>query len=200
MTLRLDLFAAAGGPSATLEVPARGWARMSHPDPVALLGALAGQLPAHGRVLLDGGDLTLQPPHDRVHAGLAVCDGQVPDLPGMRVLDVVLLARPAPGRTTSWRAALGSSRARTALADEEAAVRALAGRLGLATWLDVVAVGLPPPVAAATDLARGLAGAPRALVWKEPDSDREALSAILAGEQERLGCAVLSVRRTDDSI
>lgn len=198
--LRLDLFAVAGGPSTTLEVPARGWVRIGHPDPPALLYALAGQQPAHGRVVVGDTDVSYEQPHERVRAGLAVCDGHVPDLPGLRVLDVMLLARPAPGRATSWLALLGSSRRRTALADEEAAVRALAGRLGLASWLDAAAVDLPPSVAAATDLARGLAGAPRALVWKEPRLDREALTACLSGEQERLGCAVLSVHPADDSL
>lgn len=191
--LRLDLFAVSGSHSTTVAVPATGWARLDHPDPATLLAALAGEVPAYGRLLLGEQELTLQPPHERVRAGLVVCEGRIPDAPGMRVLDMVLLARPAPGRATSWRAALGSSRARTALADEEAAVRALAGRLGLASWLDAPAVELPPAVAAATDLARGLAGAPRALVWQVPATDPEALAASLAVEQERLGCAVLTV-------
>lgn len=193
--LRVDLFTEQGRPFAHAEVAAGEWVRLDHPEPKALLAVIAGQAAGHGRVLLAGQDLVDKAPQERVRVGLAVCSGQLPDLPGMRVLDVLQLARPVRLRAASWRALLGSRRARAALGAEEATVRSIAERLGLTPWLEHPAVQLPAVVAAAADLAGGLAGVPRALVWREPQAHSEELAAVLADEQRRLGCAVLSLRR-----
>lgn len=206
--LRLIDVSAGAGPVVTVEVAAGEWVTLAHPDPDALVAVIAGYSAGNdapsGRVLLAGADLGGRPADHRARAGLAVCPGRVGDLPGMRVLDVVLLTRSEGG--TSLRAAFGSRRGRAARPDKEAAARALCERMGIGGWADAEAAGLPPRVAAAADLARAVAAAPRALVWAvtardaDPDTvprpDEPAVSvlaAALAEEQARLGMAVLAV-------
>lgn len=206
--LRLVDIPAGGWPAVTTEVAAGEWATLAHPDPEALLATIAGEgaTAPYGRVVLAGQDLSGQPLSQRTRAGLAVCPGRLGDLRGMRVVDVVLLAHTEAVDGLSWRAALGSKRARAALADREAAVRALCERMGIGGWMDAEAVGLPHRVAAVTDLVRAVAGAPRALVWAVPSTQAHpdtvprpdepavsVLAAALAAEQERLGMAVLAV-------
>jgi ABC-type branched-subunit amino acid transport system ATPase component len=208
--LRLIDVTVAGSPAVNVDVAAGEWASVAHADPQALLAAVAGDTGAvdvrSGRVLLAGEDLTGQPVYQRVRAGLAICGSAVPDVPGMRVLDVALLARTDALTGGSWRAVLGSRRAREATARREAAVRALADRMGIGRWVDADAVGLPPRVAAVVDLVRALAAGPRALVWAVPIGDADphtvprpdepavpAVADALAREQERLGLAVLAV-------
>lgn len=208
--LRLIDVSAAGCPAVTTEVAAGQWVTLAHADPEALIAAVAcdpaGGGAPDGRVLLGGADLSGQPTSQRVRAGLGICPGRLEDLPGMRVLDVVLLAPTEAARGLSWRAALGSRRARAGLADRETAARALCERMGIGGWIDAEAVGLPRRVAAATDLVRAVAGAPRALVWAVPPAEADphtvprpdepavsVLAAALAVEQARLGMAVLAV-------
>lgn len=204
--LRLQDVATTGSAAVSADVGAGEWATLVHADPPGLLAAIAGYAQAgavHGQVLLSGQDLSHQPAAHRARAGLATCTGRLPDIPGLRLMDVLLVARSETLRGLSWRAALGSGRARAALADAEADVRALAGRLGIGDWLDAQAVALPPEVAARTDLVRALAGAPRALVWAVPAPGADGMGIrpdavptvadAVAAEQARLGMAVLAV-------
>jgi len=208
--LRVQNLATAGFPPVSTDVAAGQWVTLGHADPPGLLAAIAGDAQAgvgHGRVLLAGQDLSHQPASRRARAGLATCPGRLPDLPGLRVMDVLLVARSESLRGLSWRAALGSRQARAALADAEADARALAARLGIGDWVDAQAVGLPPQVAARADLVRALVGAPRALVWAVPATGADGhatarpgaaptLADALAAEQKRLGMAVLAVEPT----
>jgi hypothetical protein len=186
-----------GGDPVSASVGRTGWERVAHPDPAALLAALAGLDPVAGQVTVDGVELEGLTPAARARAGLATAPGRLPPLPGLRVLDVLLLGR-CLEPTTAWRAAVGSRRARAQLADAEAWARAVAGRLGIARWADRAATGLPADVVALTDLGRAVGSRPRAIAWQVPIwlEDRQVIDVERAlGEEQAIGgWAVLEVR------
>ena len=163
----------------------------------AFVDAVAG-VAAGVHVSVAGQALASRNAGQRRTAGLAVVASRLPPLPGLRVVDVIELGV-AGHEVPLWQSLLGTSRARHGVHDDEAAARALAGRIGLGRWLGVDAEHLPPSVAAMTDLARGLVAAPRALVWRRPEwlapSDIEALVEVVEEEQDRLGFAVVEIRQ-----
>jgi ABC-type branched-subunit amino acid transport system ATPase component len=177
------------------------WVPLEHHDPDAVVQAMAGTGPGTVSILLDARQLAALNAQDRFHAGLAVATCRLPELPTMRVADVLLLGLRAP-RPHLWQTVAGTKRAHTMARDDEAHVRALAGRLGLAHWLDGVAVGLPPEAQALADVTRGLAAVPRALVLRSPQwlaaADREGIVAAIRDEQERQGFAVVEVISPDE--
>jgi branched-chain amino acid transport system ATP-binding protein len=74
-----------------------------------LLQAVLGLLPATGRVLLEGRDVSGLPPHRRASLGVAWIPEEPRVFPTLTVADHVLLAwesagRPAAGREELWRA------------------------------------------------------------------------------------------------
>ena len=142
-------------------------------------------------IVLDG--LT---PAGRAAAGLGTATGRFPAFAGLRVLDVVLLGGRAP-RPSLWQTVLGSAKVRAQLDDEEAAARALAGRLGLAEWIDHAASDLPENIVALADVTRALAGSPAALVWRRPQwlpvSEQDQIADALAAEQAIRGIGILEV-------
>jgi ABC-type branched-subunit amino acid transport system ATPase component len=197
MTLLVDCVAAGHAAPIRVRVPAGAWAVVHHPEPDALVAALAGTEPARGGIVLAGVELAAAAAHERARRGLAVVTGRLGDLPGLRVADVLQLGPRAAPPPPVWAVMAGTDRAKRVAAEDEAAVRALAGRLGLAPWLDADASRLPPRVVALTDLVRALAGAPRAVVWRSPDwlasGEAAAARAALEAEQARQGFAVLEV-------
>jgi ABC-type branched-subunit amino acid transport system ATPase component len=199
--LLLDCLQGPGLTSTRAAVGPGEWLRLAAAQPDGLIEAIAGIAPATGGVVLDGTELAGLAADARQRAGLATATCRLPDLQGLRVGDVLLLGR-SPARPTArpprwWQEALGTSRARAAQADAEAAVRNLAGRLGLAGWVDRDAVDLPPQVAARADTLRALGSRPRAVVWRRPEwldpSVADDLAAVIDGERRRGGVAVLEV-------
>jgi ABC-type branched-subunit amino acid transport system ATPase component len=180
-----------------ISVASGAWATLRREDAEAIMDDCTAAAPMPGPVLVDGRRVDRLPAPARIAAGLVAVPSRVGAVPALQVLDVVLLTRRVPGRLTTWRAALGSSRARTLLDDEKAAVRALAGRLGLGRWLDVDATELPADVAALVDLTRALAAEPRAVVWRRPEwlprGEQADLAGLLADETARIDCAVLEL-------
>lgn len=178
-----------GHPLVRVAVGAGEWARVADRAPDALLAAVAGLRAASGSVVLDGRELGGMSAPARVAAGLATVTGRLPDLPALRLVDVLRLRRPRGLRRVQG--------ARHRPPDDEASARALAGRLGLAGWLDAPAAGLPPAIVAAADLLRAFAQDPIALVWREPEwlgDQAGAVADILATEQARTGLAVVALR------
>lgn len=154
-------------------------------------------------VTVDGRALAPRDARQRRSAGLAVVSSRLPSMPGLRVVDVIELG--VTGHDVPlWQSLVGTGAARHGAHDDEAAARALAGRVGLGRWLDVDAEQLPPPVAALVDLARGLVGAPRVLVWRRPEwlapDDIEALVEVVEDEQDRVGFAVVEVHQMPQPI
>jgi ABC-type branched-subunit amino acid transport system ATPase component len=162
MTLRLS------GPSLTLDAPAGVWLSVDHPEADAAVAAVAGVGPGDMEIVLDGESLTGVTPVQRHAAQLCTASCRLDPLPALRVADVIGLGLRAP-QPALWQSFVGTLAARTASADDEASVRALAGRVGLARWVDRTAVNLPLKIEALIDLARAFAGVPKALVWRRPE-------------------------------
>ncbi len=199
MTLTVDGDVA--GAPLSVEVPAGAWTVATHPDPDAAAAVVAGTAPAGVSVALDGRLLRRRDAAGRQRAGLAVATSRLGCLPSLRVVDVVMLGLDGP-QPPLWQIVLGTRRARTVQLDDEAAARALAGRLGLASRLDAAAVGLPAATEALLDLARALASGPRALVWRRPEwlppADAEEIAAVAAGEHARSRLTVLELRASPE--
>jgi ABC-type branched-subunit amino acid transport system ATPase component len=132
------------------------------------VAAIAGFGPATARVVLDGEHLDAATTAERHRAQLCVATCRVDELPTLKVADFVVLGLRAP-EPPLWKTLLGTSQARAMSADDQAQVRALAGRTGLAAWVDRPVVELPDLVIALMDVTRALAGLPKALVWRRPD-------------------------------
>lgn len=183
-------------PRVRAEAEPGAWVEITTPDADATARALAGTRPGAENIVLEGRQLAALSAPQRSLAGLAVALCRLDPIPTMRVADVLLLGLRAP-RPHLWQTIIGSRRARAMACDDEAQVRALAGRLGIAEWLDLAAVDLPPQVQALTDVTRALASVPRALVLRRPawlpaESLREVRAAV-AGEQQRDGFAVIEL-------
>jgi ABC-type branched-subunit amino acid transport system ATPase component len=167
-------------------------------DPRAFVRAVAGLVPHRGAIVLDDRVLTSASAAQRWRAGLATVLSELPDRVGPSLLDVVLLGSPH-ALASAAAVAVGTRRARSQLADAEAAARALAGRMGL-SGLDGPVAAAPADARATADLARALMASPRALVWRRPEWLRpgqvRALSEVLDDEGRRLGLAVLEVRQS----
>jgi ABC-type branched-subunit amino acid transport system ATPase component len=200
MSLLLDCVSVDGSAPLRVLVPSGGWAQVAHPEPDALCAVIAGLRPGVGGIILDGRELSGLDAAMRVRFGLATVPSRVPDLPGVSVLDVALLARPAGRDPRSWTTLLGVGRARQQLGDAEAAVRSIAGRMGLAPWLDREAVRLPEEVQALLDAVRALSAAPDGLVWRRPEwlpvAAGDELAQAIVVEQERLGLTVVELTAT----
>lgn len=144
------------------------WVVVEHADADIAVAAIGGFGPATARVSLDGEQLDAATAAQRHRARLCVATCRVDPLPTLRVADFVVLGLRAP-EPPLWKTLLGTSQARAMSADDRAQVRALAGRTGLAGWVDRPAADLPDLVIALMDVTRALAGLPRALVWRRPD-------------------------------
>lgn len=176
-------------------VPPGGWVRIARPDADVVLDAIAGLVASTGGIVVDGRELGVLTPAARVRAGLHVVNGRVPDIPAASVLDLLLMSRrPVTGRA-ALRSVIGL-RGRRDL-DEEAEARAIAGRLGLAGWVERPAAGLPAGVRLLADAARALLAAPKAVALRAPEDLPEADAAdvreTLADAQSRAGFPVLEV-------
>lgn len=185
------------GVRANAVVEAGQWGVLSHPTPDAVVAAIGG--------LRDGDALTISLEGKAMHgltAGerhsgrLCVSGCRLDPLPALRVADVVGLGVRAP-QPPLWQALVGTSRSRGLSADDEAMIRALAGRVGLARWVDRTAVALPLKIEALADITRALAGLPEALVWRRPEwldpQSLAELNEVVVAEQRLAGFAVLEV-------
>lgn len=169
------------------------WVVVRHWDPDAAVAAVAGLAASSLAVALDGQDLRSASPAERSKAQLCAATCRLDQLPALRVADVIGLGLRAP-QPALWRALIGTAGSRVQSADDEAQVRALAGRVGLAGWVDTTAVNLPLKIEALTDIARALAGVPKALVWRRPEwldpASLQEITDAVVSEQRLAGFAV----------
>lgn len=184
-----------------LDITARAgdWVSVASDDTARAVAAIGGMVDEPVAVRLGDEDLGKASPVQRHRARLCVSSCRLDPLPALRVGDVIGLGLRAP-QPALWQSLIGTARARASSADDEAQVRALAGRVGLAAWVDRTAVNLPLKVEALVDLARALAGMPRALVWRSPEwldpGSMGELTAAIAAEQRIAGFAAVEfVRR-----
>ena len=193
-----------GGEQVEVTAQAGDWITVPSADAAAVVTAVAGLVDNPLRVHLGDEDLSDATPVQRHRAQLCVASCRLDPLPALRVGDVIGLGLRAP-QPALWQSLVGTAGARASSADDEAQVRALAGRVGLAAWVDRTAVNLPLKIEALVDLARALAGMPKALVWRAPEwldpQSLQELTTAIAAEQRIAGFAgVEFVRRAGASL
>lgn len=191
MTLRIH--STVGG-EFLVEADLGEWVTVASPIPAQAVAAISGLGPGDVTIELDGQALSDASAAQRHAARLCSASCRLDPLPALRVADVIGLGLRAP-QPRLWQALIGTARARAQSDDDEAAVRALAGRVGLSRWVDRTAVSLPLRVEALVDVTRALAGLPRALVWRSPEwldpSSLAEVNEAVAAEQALAGFTVV---------
>ena len=187
-----------GGAPVQAAAEAGQWTVVEHPAPDAVVAAVGGVGPGHLRIRLGEQDLSDTGPAGRHDARLCVTGCRLDPLPALRVADVVGLGVRAP-QPPLWQALIGTGRSRALSQDDEAMIRALAGRVGLAGWVDRTAVRLPLKVEALVDITRALAGLPLAFVWRRPEwldpGSLAEINEVVTAEQQQSGFAVVEFTR-----
>jgi branched-chain amino acid transport system ATP-binding protein len=159
-----------------------------------LFGVLSGLLrPSHGRVLLDGDDVTDTRPQVRAARGLARTF-QHPELfTGLSVRDHLVLAfRAKHTRRRIWTDLVAAGSLRRPRAEEDAAVDELIHLLGLDSVAGRPALGLPLGVARMVEVGRALAASPTVLLLDEPSSGLD------SSETEQFGDTLQRIGREQD--
>ena len=146
-----------------------------------LFNVLTGHLrPDAGRVILDGTDVTGQPPERMVGRGLARTFQTVQLFPEMTALENVRMGLHAKMRSGIVDAIFPTARARREEAMvTERAIEALAFA-GIALTQDIRAGELPYGLQRLVEIARAIVGEPRVLLLDEP------AAGMNPGESERL--------------
>lgn len=143
-----------------------------------LFNVISGiQAPTSGSVLLDGEDITLSPPHDRVRRGLARTFQNLQVFSGMSVLENVIVgmhARLSAGVITALFRLPSGRREEFAARDR---ARALLGRVGLASKADLPVSALSFGDLKIVEIARALASEPTVLLLDEPTAGLPAAEA-----------------------
>ena len=143
-----------------------------------LFNVISGiQAPTSGSVLLDGEDITLSPPHDRVRRGLARTFQNLQVFSGMSVLENVIVgmhARLSAGVITALFRLPSGRREEFAARDR---ARALLGRVGLAIKADLPVSALSFGDLKIVEIARALASEPTVLLLDEPTAGFPAAEA-----------------------
>jgi branched-chain amino acid transport system ATP-binding protein len=164
-----------------------------------LIGQIAGVLATDsGRIIFNGADITRQPAHARVAAGLARSYQITSIFRRFSVLDNLALAVQARSGTSFhfWRPVL----AERALFDE---ARAIAGEIGLSTRIDAVAATLAHGEQRSLEVGLALATQPQLVLLDEPmagmgPQDSQAMIALIAKMRERV--TVLLVEHDMDAV
>ena len=143
-----------------------------------LFNVISGiQSPTSGSVLLDGEDITLSPPHERVRRGLARTFQNLQVFSGMSVLENVIVGMHARLSANVLTALfrLPSGRREEIAARDRA--RALLGRVGLASKADLPVSALSFGDLKIVEIARALASEPTVLLLDEPTAGLPAAEA-----------------------
>jgi branched-chain amino acid transport system ATP-binding protein len=164
-----------------------------------LIGQIAGVLATEsGRIIFNGVDITRQPAHARVAAGLARSYQITSIFRRFSVLDNLALAVQARSGTSFhfWRPVLTER----ALFDE---ARAIAGEIGLSTRIDAVAATLAHGEQRSLEVGLALATQPQLVLLDEPmagmgPQDSQAMIALIAKMRERV--TVLLVEHDMDAV
>ncbi|KRB77768.1 hypothetical protein ASE01_06120 [Nocardioides sp. Root190] len=144
--------------------------------------------PSAGTATLAGRDITGQPPHKVVRAGVGRTF-QTPQLfHDATVRDNVLAGFPDTGRTPLWSAALKTPGRYRRDAEMRVEADRLMALVGLSDVADLRASELPYGKQRALEIARALAGQPELIVLDEP------AAGLIATETAGLGDLLLSLR------
>ncbi|HEX4865653.1 MAG TPA: ATP-binding cassette domain-containing protein, partial [Acidimicrobiales bacterium] len=137
-----------------------------------LFGVLSGLLrPTHGRVLMDGEDVTDARPQVRAQRGLARTFQHPEIFSGLSIRDHLTLGyRVRNSKRRIWSDLLTMGSLRPVDASEKATVDELLALLGLESIADQLALGLPLGTARLVELGRALSTSPTVLLLDEPSS------------------------------
>ena len=178
----------------TLTLPPRGLFGLCGPNGAGkstLLGIIGGSVPAaHGRVLLDGEDVTRLPPQQRFGLGVSRTFQAVHLIGGRTVLDNVAVAC-----LTSHRSGIVTRLFRSELAGAREKASQTLGQLGMTALSGRDVSSLTLESQRMVELARAVAAAPRLLLLDEPasglsDAERRRLGELLT-ELAGLTCVLL---------
>jgi branched-chain amino acid transport system ATP-binding protein len=143
--------------------------------------------PTEGSVRFDGTDLLALPPHRIAEFGIARTFQNLALVPGLTVLENVMIGAHARTSGGFWGSALNLP-VRSAERRTRADAMELLGDLGLAAVAEHPAAGLPYGTLKRIELARALAARPRLLMLDEP------ASGLTHGEVAELGATIQRLR------
>ena len=172
-----------------------------------LFGVLSGLVrPSRGTVMLEGAEITHARPQVRSARGLARTF-QHPELfTGLSVREHLVLGyRAKHARSRVWSDLFTMGSLRRAGADEQRSVEELIELLGLGTYADRSALGLPLGMARTLELGRALAASPTVLLLDEPSagldsSETEQFERSLRQVSSERGISVLLVEHDVDLV
>jgi ABC-type branched-subunit amino acid transport system ATPase component/ABC-type branched-subunit amino acid transport system permease subunit len=163
-----------------------------------LMNAISGFVPASGRVLLDGDDISLLQPHRRARAGLGRGFQSARLFPRLTARECVQVALESQHPTELAPALLGLPPAIRTERWSRTAADAMLGELGLTRFADVRTAGLSTGTRRILELACLLATQPSVVLLDEPmagiaQRETEAFIPLLREIGSSLGAAMLII-------
>jgi branched-chain amino acid transport system ATP-binding protein len=144
--------------------------------------------PTQGRVHFDGDELTALPAHRIVQRGVGRTFQNLALVPGLTVLQNVMVGAYAKSRGGFWASTLRLPLVRNEERRVTERCRDILRRLELAHLADRPCAGLPYGTLKRIEFARALAAEPKLLMLDEP------ASGLTHGEVDELGAAIVSIR------
>ena len=163
-----------------------------------LMNALSGFVPAEGRVVVNGQDVSHLPPHERARAGLGRAFQDARLFGDLTVRESIQVALEARETTELVPSLLGFPPARRAERAKRAASDDLVGLLGLGRYADAGIASLSTGTRRIAELACLLAVDPQVLLLDEPTAgvaqrETEAFGPLIRRIQRELGATVLII-------
>jgi branched-chain amino acid transport system ATP-binding protein len=148
--------------------------------------------PSQGTVHFDGVDLTALPPHRIVERGVGRTFQNLALVPGLTVLQNVMVGAYARSRGGFWASTLRLPLVRNEERRVTEEAREILERMSLSAVADRPCGGLPFGTLKRIEFARALASRPKLLMLDEP------ASGLTHGEVDELGAVIVQIRNEFD--